>query len=67
MGVIYHLASTMEEEIAEIQQLYDRIPQQLMAELTTALEEYALPAQELQLQSTFDEDTLNSVSIHLFS
>ena len=67
MGVIYNLASTMEEEIAEIQQLYDRIPQQLMAELTTALEEYALPAQELQLQSTFDEDTLNSVSIHLFS
>ena len=37
----------MEEEIAEIQQLYDRIPQQLMAELTTALEEYALPAQQL--------------------
>lgn len=51
----------MEEEIAEIQQLYDRIPQQLIAELTTSLEDYALPAQQLQLQSSFDEDALNSV------
>lgn len=51
----------MEEEIAEIQQLYDRIPQQLMAELRTGLEEYSLPAQELQLQSSFDEDALNTV------
>lgn len=44
----------MEEEIAEIQELYNRIPQQLIALFTTTLEEYPLPTQELQLQSSFD-------------
>ena len=35
----------MQQEVNEIEELYDRIPQQIMAAVTTELEQYRLPHQ----------------------
>ena len=45
----------MEEEINFIEELYNRIPQQIIAEFSTLIEGYQLPHTQLELSSDLDE------------